>query len=759
MATTTYTIDCNNTNIQLNLNPILNIPISSLYLNNEQLASNKDDFIISQQQVNYLDCVKDGTNVYVLQSLDLFPLAGQSGVFPTFPDNLKQIETNILKVRESYLNRTTWLKVKKNTRLDPPKQYTYCFWESGLGYENYMVGLDGGLVKTVKTFGSYIDPLEKSNATEVWPPINKTITLQSKFMELMGFGENSSITATTLAGNKFNYNMKIGCGTACSTPNICSITYDGRGNNDPNEIFFAGNNAKKNIVNNNSNNTQNKVKLVVVKEWGDKVQVLIYLYFYYLHKNEKMSMTTCDMVVFMLCLNLNIPCIYTGAYKPPDRNKKYYSILEFNPSTNPLGDAFTRLQTKTQNIIDENADFIKALKAIIQSPNTPVTIDGSEYTFNTEFYKIALRDVTNINKTATNNRIALINSLRPVNRSTLTENSINLETSKFQKMFLVVPFLKVKKGTNSTLTMLRTRSYTVNTPNEKSSFNIDKAYSNKSFSEIALKYFKVSPTRVQLGGNKLTNSAIQELFSQDDDGTRYITQSNGLPKKINIYDYTFTPENANDAPYTSEEQTAQLFNNFDNNNSLNSCELKTNLLVELNSSFNAILHIYPDTFKDTIYTIFIYKSYLDGYANSTFDGNDLTNIISDYSIDNFNAIDIPSTPIYIRNFEEDRRIHRQNDKLIVTQKRQEANQKLNNTQNFINRPPTITQKRRQNFRNINNYQYLEEPQPQYASSMDTFVIGGKKYDKHINKIKRQKKRRTNKNKSKKNKNKSKRAYK
>jgi alpha-glucuronidase len=77
---------------------IASIRINSLLLNNGNNADNANNFEKHQQQVNYLDSVKDGANVWMLQGLEIYPRAAEGG-YPTFPDSLKNFEDAIGKNR------------------------------------------------------------------------------------------------------------------------------------------------------------------------------------------------------------------------------------------------------------------------------------------------------------------------------------------------------------------------------------------------------------------------------------------------------------------------------------------------------------------------------------------------------------------------------------------------------------------------------------------------------------------------------------
>ena len=172
-----YKAAVNGTNIEItsDLTVKKTIPITSLYLNDGKHPVTLEEFEIDQQKINYLDSIKDGTNVPTMQQLNIYPGAGPS--YPTFPGDLNNYKEKIDEVRASYLERTTWLKVKKGSVLDPPKKYSQCLWESGLGFDVFLD--DPKNVETVKTFGSYIDPLEKQNAKIVWPERGGTVILDN----------------------------------------------------------------------------------------------------------------------------------------------------------------------------------------------------------------------------------------------------------------------------------------------------------------------------------------------------------------------------------------------------------------------------------------------------------------------------------------------------------------------------------------------------------------------------------------------------
>jgi hypothetical protein len=620
-------------------NNIKKINVSNLLLNDgnnvpDNSQNSIDRFEKNQQQINYLDSIKDGTNVFLLQGLDIYPKSDNLEY-----TNLKVFEHNILNARESYLTHTTWLKVKKGSVLDPGKEYQECFWESGLGYQTFLAYPDD--VITIKTFGSYIDPLEKQNAKQVWPPIGSKIQLKEKFMKLMGFGEYSSVEAITKSNTDFEYTLNIGCGQTCrDKKSNCYLTHTRDDEGSKSDFYFAGNNVKNQFIKTNAT-TKQKVKFIVVKEWGDKTQVLIYLlYCNYLTSNNNVIMTTCDLVVFMLCLNLSIPCIYTGAYNPPGQKlqegKKYYSILEYKPSNEPFKDAVRRLSKKLSGILEENDSFITSVKKLVENPDTSIRVGDKDYVFKKEFYEAIFTDIKEKQKNFEDEKEKLLNKYKNYTEITGKDKigEIERDIKIIQMNFIIVPFLKIKKGTKNTITILMTKSYTAQKPVDNIKPNIVKLLnqmnvdgvkeSKKSFLELALKYFTNSSTgggkKYKQKGGALSAADIEKIFAVDEDN--YESYTYIKDKEVENVSEIYNVDN-NDAP---------LFNpNFDN-----SVE-KYSLLEKLSKSFDQTLKnskyktsVYFENFYDTVYTLFVYESYLNGVANDHFSNDDLERIVTDY---------------------------------------------------------------------------------------------------------------------------------
>ena len=622
------------------------IDITNFRYNNGNYVDNIDNFINNQQELNYLDSLKDGTNVFQLNDLIIYPYVSSLNYKPTFPDSLDKIKKIIFKSVENYLHHTTWIKVKKGSKLDPPKNYNKCFWESGLGHDCFIVDT----VKTVKTFGSYIDPLEKQNADEVWPPINNTVKITNKFMKLIGFG-NSELTATTISTKTFTYDMTIGCGNACSNNNAnCVINKTNRDDNDINSNLFAGNKKKNVIVNKSSATaTTDKIKFIVIKEWGDKMQVILYFIYYIVM--EKISrqvtsiMISCDLIVFIFCVILAIPCIYTGAYKSEEQKdiigKRHYSILEYKPSTTPYEDVINRFNAKRENILAENDSFINAITSLINNPDTPVYIGDKANIFTKEFYQAVLNDIENIQNNVPDSivPINIVNNNRDFNLI----NDIEDQVKYLESACIIVPFIKIKKGTKNTLVMLTTNSYTIHKP-----INNEKPYireilqeklgdaasfkeSKKKFHEIAKTHFSIpiitnnDPYKRQYGGSILSDNDIEKLFPMDDDTPKMYYTTEDL---FNDTSDTGVKMNDDSSEVNADDdviikETEEYEYNFQ--------EILDRTFKETIESAAVSQYLEDkDVSPETVYTLYMYDSYLSGEAAPIFTDDIVYYIVENY---------------------------------------------------------------------------------------------------------------------------------
>jgi hypothetical protein len=668
-----YKIDFDRTNTIFSADGIQKplVPIGNFKLNDGKAPSNADDFERDQQIVNFLDSVKDGTNKFQLTELGIYPLAGPP--YPSFPADLKHIEETILKSVSSQLEHTTWIKVKKGSVLDKPKPYQHCFWESGLGFESFFE--KPGDVNTIKTFGSYIDPLEKQNAKTVWPKIGDSIEITPNFMKLVGFGEGSELKAKTRTNKEFDYTMTIGCGTECLPLNACVIKHTDT-DLDPTK-YFAGNNTKT-ILLKSSVGSDEKVKTIVVKEWGDKMQVLIYLMYSKHNSGETFMMITCDMVVFMLCINMGVPCIYTGAYNPPnstfDKTKKYYSILEYNPGSATRESFFKKYNDKLARIINENENFEKCVQSLVDHPDTPIYVQDQPKTFQVEFYQGILADIQEIMAAMPLPKPLIPRDTGAVDPEFLSQ--IQKDIDDLDKEHLLAPMFKIKKGINpKQIIMLMTRSYlgskgaTMDKPNVLTAIrnrpkvaNPEKE-SKKSFYDIGNTHFKVTtggegtptegtPMEVASDSSPAASAAAATAaaassVSAPPSPSAASAAATAAPSAASYIDafpetddtpklYRTNNELKNTDEFEDTQDNADVFNP-ELSRDLEELDFQKILDGTFKSSMDEYIEREKmvgdvDVFSETVYLLFLYEAYYSKCANPSVSVEDISRIVNEYNL-------------------------------------------------------------------------------------------------------------------------------
>lgn len=469
-AAPTYTLDFVNDTVVINgvanINPESKRPLGALYdLSGNPYVDTKK-LIEEQKTWNYLDALKDGTNKFQLDGLGIY-----EGIQLPF-SALHPHENNLLERNKTRILRTTWLKTKKNSKMNLINA-EFVFWEAGLGYEPFIQS-PGGKAKEIVTFGSYIDPLTKPGT--IWPPPNYRIEITSQFMNTFGFGLSSlwAITkskdlVTKSSGNAFEYEININCGDGCNKQqmNKCKLEHNPATATkrsgipiDKNNVYFKGNEAKNALVNNKQQpvTTADKTKLIVAKGWGDKVQVMLYYMFYYI-VSKNTIMITCDLVVFCFCMILEIPCVYTGVYDRPvkiphnERNDlsvggSFFSILHFKPGS-PEDNARMNYDNTITNINAENKEFIDNIAELITNFMTDIEIGSSKpMTFQQVFYQQLYDDMMTINAKLESERGQI-----PADIDKIVE-----KTQSLKKMYLIVPMFKYT-GKNK-IRFLQTKWYT-----------------------------------------------------------------------------------------------------------------------------------------------------------------------------------------------------------------------------------------------------------------------------------------------------------
>jgi hypothetical protein len=441
-----------------------------------------EKFVVEQQTINFLDTVKDGGGsrpfMINLNQLEMYgkhvPLSHLGGISSALT-NLEEATFEHATIKPYFYDRSWTKGQKKNNKLNPPLPFKNIFYDVGLAPESYIVKP----FDIINTFGKYMDPSKAGDSsTKYWPPKDKTLVFDASFMELFGF-QNSSISATKKQENKkWNYNLKA---------DGLDYSWDGM-MTDPNSNLFAGN-ASKNTILKQSGQRELKKSLLMLKEWGDKFQVLTAFVWSSLNK-DTYAVVTNDKVVALLCTILKLNCIQYVEKQVKGEPKKY-TIKVYESSMTPNTDAAKRYNSTRKEIIAHNKDYIKLIRQLSNNPTEPIEFPshGVWKDLPKSFYEAVLVDLENIN-----NNMFTNNPPKPENE-TESADVIEGDIKNMRSEFLFIHFIRKIAGQ---MKMLRMKNYTSDIrskPKLAAEFNIPNDGLQNSFYTIGLRAANQSAAR------------------------------------------------------------------------------------------------------------------------------------------------------------------------------------------------------------------------------------------------------------------------
>ena len=398
----TINVNYNNRQIVISGQSSRTVPTNTFYtLGNDSNECNKNDndnlFTEQQKHLRALDCMKDGmvgTNV----ANQVYPICYpelQSFDFTTlhfFEDKFTNCFANKIK-------KHAWTKISKESSLEPKFSKRTIFKESGLDAQYFIDNPQfcGDFANEI------IDPAGRSPITSndiVFPPNNITLNLSKDFLTFFGF-KDCDLSATRISNSKYNYNISVPGFNITSPSNPLPSTNKTinwfQGNkeknafirNDPN-LQRIPNPTKKNIING----------LFMTKEMGDVLQVLIMFVWSNLNMEQSYGMVTCDKVVFLLCMLLNLNCILTAATTDSKLKSKLRCIEFFEPKGYTIQDAKFRFNYEKNKIVEQNNKFIECINYLSNNSSINIYVSGvsTPFTFSNNFYVLLLTDVNQINQ-------------------------------------------------------------------------------------------------------------------------------------------------------------------------------------------------------------------------------------------------------------------------------------------------------------------------------------------------------------------------
>jgi hypothetical protein len=441
-----------------------------------------EKFVVEQQTINFLDTVKDGGGsrpfMINLNQLEMYgkhvPLSHLGGISSALT-NLEEATFEHATIKPYFYDRSWTKGQKKNNKLNPPLPFKNIFYDVGLAPESYIVKP----FDIINTFGKYMDPSKAGDSsTKYWPPKDKTLVFDASFMDLFGF-QNSSISATKKQENKkWNYNLKA---------DGLDYSWDGM-MTDPNSNLFAGN-ASKNTILKQSGQRELKKSLLMLKEWGDKFQVLTAFVWSSLNK-DTYAVVTNDKVVALLCTILKLNCIQYVEKQVKGEPKKY-TIKVYESSMTPNTDAAKRYNSTRKEIIAHNKDYIKLIRQLSNNPTEPIEFPshGVWKDLPKSFYEAVLVDLENIN-----NNMFTNNPPKPENE-TESADVIEGDIKNMRSEFSFIHFIRKIAGQMKMLGMKNYTSDIRSKPKLAAEFNIPNDGLQNSFYTIGLRAANQSAAR------------------------------------------------------------------------------------------------------------------------------------------------------------------------------------------------------------------------------------------------------------------------
>ena len=432
-------------------------------INDVKLNDNDDTFIDEQQDLRALDMMKDGSignnisnSVYsiVYPTRDPLPFHFLHTLEDKFIGHFEK--TNKIK-------NYAWTKVSKDSKLNPILPSRTIFKESGLDTEYFI-----DKPSFVMNFANeVIDPAGRApydpKTDIIFPSINTELIIQQSFLYFFGF-LGCSLNATKRSNvTKYDYSI-----------NINNLTIVKPDTKTKNIDWFQGNQKKNAFIKNGNPTTEIKNGLLVCKELGDVLQILCMFIWHHLHIKTPYAMSTCDKVVFLQCMLLNLNCILTSA----DRKNgiRLRNIQVYNAEEDTVEKAKDRFKKERDDIYAHNTQFIKIIEVLSNNPTTVIKLQDKPLQFSRDFYSKIKEDLTKINgilKDKIN-----VNNLNDINQ-------INAFIRKMKQNFAFDMFITRLK--DKSLKITQKKKYTIDDTLWKSKYTpVLNNYSKQPFFQIGI---------------------------------------------------------------------------------------------------------------------------------------------------------------------------------------------------------------------------------------------------------------------------------
>jgi len=320
-------------------------------------------------QIRILDCKKDAGSVELIDrnlnlgqtTTDLSSETIYEGVPDVSFDSLHSCEDKVTEHFKESTNPISW--VKTMTALEESKmlKQKVAFKESGVDSKrfiknpNYCFNFADEELDPLKR--SDMELTDKSPPDFFFPEVGDEIIFTTEFMTYLGMPK-CSLRATRPNSDpktKYNFEITVG-GLVINTSNAHGINW------------FAGNAEKNKILKaalptgfKRGEAFLKKQALIAVKEMGDLMQVIMMFVWRHLNNDKDYTMSTCDKVVFMVCMLMQLNCVFADT----DKNEigKIYSLLEFSSAmTNDPAVLKQMMKDLYDKIKKQNEDLAKIIQ-------------------------------------------------------------------------------------------------------------------------------------------------------------------------------------------------------------------------------------------------------------------------------------------------------------------------------------------------------------------------------------------------------------
>lgn len=464
-------VSYNNDNITIELpnkKKITNtIPTDFSYEDNNSYSGAKLQYLMRK-----LDCLKDAKEGDGITSRqDIMNKIFSDPEFTSSGD-LNDIKKKLLEKNDDRVDKDSWLKSSSST-----VNYDYIqnvFYETGLGPEDYIVDLKNPSKKVFNMIGSFPSEIGDPGSRTVekfdirFPSPKTTLLFDKSFMNYFGFGLNTTYKATLKNDNNkigtYEYSIDLGENNVFSADEInpkekgplimdrfITTNFNGKefekcGKMESLEMkvtvneYFKGNNYKNALINKlyreypNENLPEIK-RYILAKEMGDVMQVLLMMVWQMVQQNstkKNYCMITLDSIVYMLCMLLEQPCIYThNSNKGLESKDKSYRIQYYFPAVITEEERMrTRFQQKYTEIYFNNLkikNFLNRvfIEKIIYIGNYEVNYKDKSNIINTYFINPISRVFESISS-----QLETFNESKKMS-SSLTFNDLEVMYNKF----------------------------------------------------------------------------------------------------------------------------------------------------------------------------------------------------------------------------------------------------------------------------------------------------------------------------------------